>query len=155
LLVYCHFLFLTAGTPVKVRLKKSNALSCSSFMKKNRKIYSVFQLCSAVFMILALMWLTVSTPFVIASQQQQAKQHKMEKADSSPVAGNEEETNNPFGNNTDEKAPNANTFSEEYLHHFHIASHFYTEISQYHKQENSDTYIAFHGELLVPPPNAS
>ena len=124
-------------------------------MKRSRKIYSVFQLCSAVFLILALMWLTVSTPFVLASQQQQAKRHKMEKAASSPLAGNEEETSNPFGNNTEEKAPTSTGFSEEYLHTFHIISHFYTEISQYCKHENSDTYIAFHGELLVPPPNAA
>ena len=123
-------------------------------MKTNRKTYSVFQLCSATFMILALMWLTVSTPFFIASQQDVARQ-KMEKSASSPMAGNEEEPNNPFGNNTEEKAPNANTFSEEYLHHFDITSPFYTKISQYHKHENSDAYIAFHGELLVPPPNAS
>lgn len=122
-------------------------------MKKSRKIYSVFQLCSAVFLILALMWLTVSTPFVIAGQEEVAKQNKTEKT-SSPLA-NEEETNNPFGNNTEEKAPTSSSLSEEYLHSFHIISHFYTEISQYHKHENSDIYIAFHGELLVPPPNAS
>lgn len=123
-------------------------------MKKNRKIYSVFHLCSAVFLILALMWLTVSTPFVIAGQEEAAKQNKTEKA-ASPLAGNEEETNNPFGNNTEEKASTTSGFSEEYLHSFHVISHFYTEISQYHKHENSDIYIAFHGELLVPPPNAS
>jgi hypothetical protein len=101
------------------------------------------------------MWLTVSTPFVIASLQQQAKQHKMEKAASSPIAGNEEDTGNPFGNNTEEKAPTSTNFSEEYLHSFHVISHFCREISQYHKHENSNTYIAFHGELLVPPPNVA
>lgn len=124
-------------------------------MKKNRKIYSVSQLVSAVVMILALMWLTVSTPFVLASQQEQAKQHKMEKSTSTPVADNEEEATNPFGNNTEEKTPNTTSLSEEYLHTFHIISHFYTEVSQYHKHENSDVYVAFHGELLVPPPNAA
>lgn len=124
-------------------------------MKKNRKIYSVFHLCSAVFLILALMWLTVSTPFVIASQQEQAKQCQMEKASSSPLTGSEEDAGNPFGNNTEEKAPSSTSFSEEFLHSFHIISHFYTEISQYHKHGNSDIYIAFHGELLVPPPNAA
>jgi hypothetical protein len=123
-------------------------------MKKNRKIYSVFHLCSAVFMILALMWLTVSTPFIVASQQEMAKQHKIEKT-SSALAGNEEETSNPFGSNTEEKASGSTGFSEEFLHTVHIVSHFYTEVSQYHKHENSDTYIAFHGELLVPPPNAA
>jgi hypothetical protein len=123
-------------------------------MKKTRKIYSVFQLCSAVFMILTLMWLTVSIPFVNAAQQEVAKHEKTEKA-TSPLAGSEEESSNPFGNNTEEKAPNTNTLSEEYLHTPNIISHFYTEISQYHKHENSDIYIAFHGELLVPPPNLS
>jgi hypothetical protein len=123
-------------------------------MKKNRKTYSVFQLCSAVFLILALMWLTVSTPFVLASQQEISKQQKTEKAPSSPIDSNDEESN-PLGNNTEEKAPTTTSISEEYLHTFHIISHFYTEVSQYHKHENSDVYIAFHGELLVPPPNAA
>jgi len=100
------------------------------------------------------MWLTVSTPFVIACQQEMAKQHKIEKA-SSPITGNEEETTNPLGNNTEEKAPTTTNLSEEFLHNFHIISHFYKEVSQYHKHENADTYIAFHGELLVPPPNAA
>lgn len=136
---------------VIVRFKNYKRVSCSSFMNKTRKIFSFFQLCSAVFMILALMWLTVSSPFVLASQQEQAKQHK-EKA-AAPLTGTEEEASNPFGNNTEEKTPGANSFSEEYLHSYHAASHFYIEISQYHKLENADTYIAFHGELLVPPPN--
>ncbi len=123
-------------------------------MNRDRKTYSAFQLCSAVFMILALMWLTVSTPFVIAFQQEQAKQHKTEKAASSPISG-EEESSKPLTGSTEEKAPNTSSLSEEYLHTFHIISHSYTEVSQYHKHENSDIYIAFHGELLVPPPNAS
>ncbi|MFM6924471.1 MAG: hypothetical protein ACKOU7_03145 [Ferruginibacter sp.] len=122
-------------------------------MKRNRKIYSAFHLCSAVFLILALIWLTVSTPFVIASQQEAAKHTKEKNA--SPLAGNEEESSNPLGNNTEEKAPTSTNLSEEFLHSFHIISHFYAEISQYHKHENSGTYTAFHGELLVPPPNAA
>jgi flagellar biosynthesis/type III secretory pathway M-ring protein FliF/YscJ len=124
-------------------------------MKARRKIYSASHLVSAVVMILALAWLTVSTPFVLASQQEQAKQQKMEKSTSSPIENNEEESSKPLGSNTEEKVPNANSLSEEYLHTFHTISHFYTEVSQYHKHENSDIYIAFHGELLVPPPNAA
>jgi len=123
-------------------------------MKKSRKKYSVFQLCSAVLMIALLCWLTISTPFVYASQQEQVKQGKLAKT-TAANSGNEEENSNPFGNNTEEKTPNSNTLSEEYLHSFHLISHVYTEITRYHKLENSDTYIAFHGELLVPPPNAA
>lgn len=122
-------------------------------MKRNRKIYSAFQLFSAVIMILALAWLTVSTPFVYACQQELAKQHKMEKA-ASPLAGTEEESAKPPAGGTEEKTPGSNSLSEEYMHDFHITSHFLIEVSQYHKSENSDVYIAFHGELLVPPPNS-
>lgn len=72
----------------------------------------------------------------------------------STLNGNEEETSNPFGNNTEEKAPNSgNSFSEEYLHIQHINHPYFSKTSQYHKFENADIYIAFHGELLVPPPN--
>jgi hypothetical protein len=124
------------------------------FMKKNRKIYNGFQLASAIFMILALMWLTVSAPFINASQQEQAKLHKSANA-GNPIAGNEEEAANPFGG-TEEKAPGNNgSVSEEYLHDHHIADHFFSIASQYHKCENAGTYIAFHGELLVPPPNVA
>ena len=89
----------------------------------------------------------------MASYEELAKEHRTEKSSSAPFTGSEEETTNPFGNNTEEKAPNSNSLSEEYLHNFLIISHSYTEISQYHKLENADAYIAFHGELLVPPPN--
>lgn len=124
------------------------------FMTRGCKIYSVFQLVSAVVMILALVWLTVSSPFVYAAQQELAKQQKMEKA-ASPLTGSEEESSNPFGNNTEEKAPGNNSLSEEYIHNNHKIYFLFSIATQYHKCENADTYIAFHGELLVPPPNAS
>jgi len=124
-------------------------------MKKNRKIFSIFQLSSAILMIALLCWLTISTPFVYASQQEQAKHGKMVHDSADSNAGNEEENGNPFGNNTEEKTPSSNSISEEYLHTYHITTHLHTEISLYHKLENADTYIAFHGELLVPPPNAA
>ncbi|MGZ8558232.1 MAG: hypothetical protein ACXWWC_07865 [Chitinophagaceae bacterium] len=121
-------------------------------MRRHVKIYNFFQLCSAVFLILALLWLTISLPFVYASQQELAKQNKSQNAAIS-FAGNEEETTNPFSN-TEEKAPaNGASFSEEYMHDNHKADYFFSIASQYHKCENADTYHAFHGELLVPPPN--
>jgi len=105
-------------------------------------------------MILALLWLTVSAPFVFADQQQSDQQDKTENIASSFNDSAEEEAPNPFGNNTEEKAPSgSNSFSEEYLHDNHIADYFFFQVSQYHKGENAGTYIAFHGELLVPPPN--
>ena len=123
-------------------------------MRRHVKTYNFFQLCSAVFLILSLLWLTISLPFVYAIQQELAKQNKSQNA-AIPFAGNEEETANPFSN-TEEKAPgNGSSFSEEYMHDNHKADYFFSIASQYHKCENADTYHAFHGELLVPPPNAA
>ena len=125
-------------------------------MKSKRKIYTGFQLASAVLMILALLWLTVSLPFVYASQQELAKLEKTTHH-GSPLAGAEEEAANCFNNGgTEEKAPNTSTsFSEEYLHDHHKTDYFFSIIAKYYSRQNAGTYIAFHGELLVPPPDAA
>lgn len=136
---------------MKVGLK-NDMYYLAHFMKRSRKIYSVSQLFSAVIMILALMWLTVSTPFVLASQQEITKKHKMEKT-STPITASEEETTKVPGTNTEEKTPGGNYISEEFLHDNHKADFFFSLSMQYHKLDNAGTYIAYHGELLVPPPN--
>lgn len=120
-------------------------------MDKSRNTYNAFQIASSVFMIVALLWLTMSAPFVLASQQLQAKYNAADTG--SPLAGTEEEAANPFGNTTEEKASGSTSFSEEFLHDHHKAEHFLSIAAQYQKAENTDLYTAFHGELLVPPPN--
>ncbi|MGG9964045.1 hypothetical protein [Ferruginibacter sp. SUN106] len=121
-------------------------------MNTNKKTYSFFQNCSAIFMILTLFWLTISTAFVTVPGTV-AKKDKIEKNQSQSADTNEEESS-PNNSTTEEKAPSGSSFSEEYLHHHEIQEqHYFTIISTYHKCENADTYIAFHGELLVPPPN--
>jgi len=125
-------------------------------MEKKRKKYRIVQLTSAVFMILALFWLTVSAPFVYSCMQNIATQDKTTHTHSNPADNSEEETANPFGNSTEEKASGGiNSFSEEYLHDHHVTDNFFSIASQYHKCEDAGTYVAFHGELLVPPPNAA
>lgn len=106
-------------------------------------------------MIMTLCWLTISTPFVIDFQEKLAKVQKMET--NGPVPSSQDEESNPPGNNTEEKVPGSNNnLTEEYMHDQHITHcHIDTENLQYHKFENAGTYIAFHGELLVPPPNAA
>jgi hypothetical protein len=133
---------------------KCKVLFCnSSEMKRARKKYSIFQFATSVFMILALLWLTISAPFIYNYQQKISTQDKVNKS-ASPADINEEETANPFGNNAEEKASGSiNSFSEEYLHDHHVTDHFFSISSQYHKCEDAGTYVAFHGELLVPPPN--
>jgi hypothetical protein len=120
-------------------------------MTRKHKTYSILKMASAVFFIAALLWLTVSVPFVYKAQQDQAQSSAKEKADN-PFAGSEEEA--PLGS-TEEKAPGTNTLSEEYLHDHHKQEYFFSVTAQYHKCENAGTYHAFHGELLVPPPNVA
>jgi hypothetical protein len=124
-------------------------LAAPSVMNRKKKTYNFFQLLSALGMMLALLWLTVSTPFVYASQLQQAKQ---EQGCSSPICNSDEESN-PFGNSTEEKTPSSTSFSEEYLHDTDHSTEFFAGASPNHLSHNAGTYIAFHGELLGPPPN--
>ena len=105
-------------------------------------------------MMVALLWLTVSAPFVSASQQKISGKDKIANAVSPAADPDDEETANPFGNNTEEKSSNTNSsFSEEYLDDHSISEYFFTIMSHYPKCKDAGTYIAFHGELLVPPPN--
>lgn len=123
------------------------------FMNKNQNPYSACQLGSAIFMILALLWLTISIPFVYASQQKNAQENHIQNL-GTLISGAEEETCNPLGSTTEEKSPNSGiSFSEEFLHDHHGSDHFFLTDPLYHKCENADTYTAFHGEVQVPPPN--
>jgi hypothetical protein len=109
---------------------------------------------SAIFMILALLWLTVSAPFVFENQKNIASASGLSSAQS-PFAGSEEENGGQSGNTTEEKTPKSlNNFSEEYLHD-NIKDHIFSIGLQYHKHQDADIYIAYHGEPLVPPPNVA
>ncbi len=125
-------------------------------MKKSRKTYTIFQKTSSIFLMMVLLWLTVSTPFIIATQQELAKQQKTMCVDL-PISDDEDDSSETSGNNNiEEKVPaGGNSLSEEYLHEHHIAEDFGALLARNYKLENSGTYIAFHGELHAPPPNAA
>lgn len=120
-------------------------------MKQSKSTYNIGQSASSVLMILALLWLTVSAPFVFAFQQEIKKNNATEA--SSPITCNDEEATSPFGNNTEEKTPGGANVTEEYLHDNHKTEYFFALITNNHKCHDADTYVAYHGELLVPPPN--
>lgn len=101
-------------------------------------------------MIMALLWLTVSTPFVFHAGQQLKKNQK-EITANSPVDNAEE--SNPFSKTT-EKSSGVINLSEEYLHHSQAAEHPWFSIITSHWHFNTSLYIAFHEELFSPPPNA-
>ena len=72
-------------------------------MKNIPQPYSFFHRVSAIMMIVALSWLTISAPFVYEQQQKIAKENSSGFANL-PIAGTDEEAN-PFSGSTEEKAP--------------------------------------------------
>ncbi|MEO6611531.1 MAG: hypothetical protein ABIT05_01855 [Chitinophagaceae bacterium] len=100
---------------------------------------------SSIFMALTLLWLTVSLPVVYESQQEAQKTQ-------ASAAANDD---NPLASTTEEKAPSPTTLSEEYLHHTDEPEHPWTAIQHHHRNFSSSLYIAFHGELISPPPDAN
>lgn len=121
-------------------------------MNKRLQPYRILNKISAVAMVLALLWLTISAPFVYAAQQHDQVEHS--DRCQAPTSG-EEEATPPLGNATEEKAGNSTSLSEEYLHGHDKNEHIFSSASLQHISEHADTYNAFHGELLVPPPNFS
>ena len=120
-------------------------------MKKTRAIYDLQHIFSAVFMVAALLWLTVSSPFVFQSHLQLKKIQKERMADW-PSASTEKD--NPLTGTTEEKAPSSVSVSEEYLHHTNDNEHPWFGIIRHHRDYASSPYAAYHGELFCPPPNA-
>jgi hypothetical protein len=105
-------------------------------------------------MMLALVWLIISAPYIYKVQEQKNKITRSSE-NTLPVKGDKENAFNPFGNATEEKTcDNLNTISEEYLHGSHLFEHYIAVPSVYNNIENVKIYIAFHGELLSPPPEA-
>jgi hypothetical protein len=117
-------------------------------MKKRRNPYNLGHIISSIVMLVALAWLTVSTPFLYAAQQQQ--QELAHQGTDTP-----DEDFNPFASTNEEKTESgSNTLSEEYLHHAHHIEHHFTTVVKYYKCHLADEYLAFHPEYFSPPPEA-
>lgn len=121
-------------------------------MQKPFITYNFFEKAAAVFLIVTLIWLTVSTPFIMSMQQNTATE---EISASWPCSDADEDSTDCSDNNTEEKAPTGSNLSEEFLHEHDFANNYFTINTLTHHQENTDVYIAFHGELHAPPPNAA
>jgi hypothetical protein len=132
-------------------LNNFHAVFCTTGMKQKRTTYGLCRLLSAALMIVTLFWLTISMPFVAVSQQEMAKQSRIESSQANTAQ--EEESTNPYSNTTEEKSSSSNSFSEEYLHDFHLIDHIVIKLRQSYACHDADAYVAYHGELLVPPPN--
>jgi len=116
-------------------------------MKAGKRTYSPRDYASSVFMIMTLLWLTISTPFVITVQREMST--TAAGTDKQPVDDNA----NPFSGLNEEKPSSANALSE-YLHE--PLSLLVPGIPTLEHESNNTPliYIAYYGELLSPPPEA-
>lgn len=125
----------------------------SVVVNKKKSTYNFFNRLSAALMFVTLIWLTISIPFVAAVKEEIAKKNKTSIQIS--YTGEREEgssTTNPL-NGTEEKAPGSINLAEEFLHDHSTTEHFIAIVSEHYNPHMPSTYEAFHGELLVPPPN--
>ena len=115
-------------------------------MEKRQYRYTFVHKCSSVFMMLTLVWLTLSIPFVYAAQQLQK-----EKTQHGKVSSNN--TTNPFASTTEEKTQTGANTLAEYLHPpTALPDKHSTTLVNYYKGYPSDIYLAYHPERLSPPP---
>ena len=99
-------------------------------------------------MMLALTWLTISLPFVYEAQ----KQNAFISTQNSSKPTQQDDNNNPLSTSTEEKVPSIP--SEEYLHNAKEHSYSWVNALQHFTDHTLPVYIAYHGELLSPPPEA-
>lgn len=120
-------------------------------MAKKHIYYSYYHKSSSVLMIIALLWLTVSTPYVFNAQKKLLSIGNQQSIPDNSEQG--EESANPFANTTEEKTPGSGNTLSEYLHEIELLKHPSGNLTRFYKYHSSTLYLAFHGELLVPPPN--
>ncbi|MEO6358689.1 MAG: hypothetical protein ABIU77_19975, partial [Ferruginibacter sp.] len=83
---------------------------------ERKKSYTIFQKATAIFLMMTLLWLTVSTPFVMSVHQKLAKQQKAF-ATNTPVSESQDDaTDQSGGNFVEEKAPVSSNLLEDFLH---------------------------------------
>jgi hypothetical protein len=117
-------------------------------MNRSVVLYTFRHKAAGVFMLLALLWLTISLPFVNEARQVIAKTTSQNNTDTKTSS------TNPLTSATEEKTPSPSTLSEEYLHHQEEPIHFSGDKLNHTHHHSYDVYVAFHGELISPPPEA-
>ena len=99
---------------------------------------------------MTLAWLTVSTPFVYASQQAQK-----ERARQMPAEEKAEDNGTLPNNLTEEKTERNATSLSEYLHEALSFELHFCFITQRYTAHQSPFHLSFIPELVSPPPKAA
>jgi hypothetical protein len=117
---------------------------------KFRQQTSIYTFITAIFLMLALAFLTISLPFVYGARQMISVENTL----NFPAQENDCDDNNPLTGATEEKTgSNMGSVNEEYLHETHSAEEYLAALCKEYKIEHHATYIAFYGDLICPPPD--
>lgn len=119
-------------------------------MKGKNNTYHFKRYGLSIFLMITLLWLTLSAPFIFDAQK------RLQKPDTSLTSSDKgqsiEENANPFSGLNEEKSGGSASTLSEYLHeHFHMPV---LSVSQliHESYTGSSIYVAYYGELLSPPP---
>jgi hypothetical protein len=107
---------------------------------------SLLLIASALLMMFALFWLSVSLPFVYAAQQQTEKNTLLKKT-------NTEKEDVSYTTFNEEESESSNTLLEYITGPLYI-EHSFTSVVKFFKCHSADTYFAFHPEFVSPPPKS-
>lgn len=136
-------------------LKKTNlhfynrTVTFARSMKKDRHLCQLKHITSSILMLFLLAWLTVCLPYV--SKSQQAVNHQLENTtEDIPESDN---SNSPLTDTNEEKTESTSLLSE-YLHHLVVIEHTFEAIASFRKCRPSALYLAYHPEMVIPPPEA-
>jgi hypothetical protein len=108
-----------------------------------------------IFMMMTMFWLTISLPFISESRIASNIESKSSACNEVMDAQQSEDAGFPQTSTSEEKGSEESANSnEEYLHH-HEGGLLpgLTDCKTTMHDLAQDAYCAFHGELLVPPPN--
>lgn len=111
-------------------------------MKANGKHISIHIVASSIVMMVALLWLTVSTPFVYAASQSYTH---IQAADA-------DDDGNPLNNTTEERSETGGSSVNEILHDHSFTHDLFSIRVRFTRTDPTELYIAYNPELLSPPP---
>jgi hypothetical protein len=97
-------------------------------------------------MLIALAWLTISLPYVTASQQ--VTKQLLQTSSDQP----EDDNCSPLTNTTEEKTEGGVNTLSEYMHELYSSVQSISMVVRYYKCHPSDIYYAFHPDSFSPPP---
>lgn len=116
---------------------------------KRKTTYSIFSKAAAIFLAVALLWLTISAPFSAIVQKAKQQCEWNGGTDDFPS----EDENDSKGADSEEKAPDTKPMSEDFIHNTNGQAFLSDINTSKHITKHADTFVAYHGKLETPPPD--